>query len=85
MGVRIQVGLIQGDDVGVGTYLGQHLDLSLGRERIGSGQHERKSDMPPSFRIPGQVCLFARAFPDQMIDSVAPHEKRALGKSWLNR
>jgi len=71
---------MQGDDVGMGTYLAQHVDLALGRERIGSGQHNGKGDLPASFRIPRQVCLFTRAFPDQMIDPVTAGEIRALGK-----
>jgi hypothetical protein len=64
----------------MGTYLAQHVDLALGRERIGPRQHNGESDLPASFRIPRQVCLFTRTFPDQMIYAVAVSEKRALGK-----
>jgi hypothetical protein len=64
----------------MGTHLAQHLDLSLSRERIGSGQHNRKSDLPASSRIPGQVGPFTRAFPNQMLDPIAVGEKRAIGK-----
>ena len=79
-GVRIEVGLVQGDDVGMGTYLAQHVNLPLSRERIGSRQHNGQSDLPASLRIPGQIGLFTRAFPDQMFDAVAVGEKRAIRK-----
>ena len=71
---------MQGDDVGVGTYLTKHLDFSLSRERIGSGQHNGKRDLAVSFPIPSTVGLFTGALADQMIDAVAVGEKRALGK-----
>ena len=71
---------MQGDDVGMGTYLTQHVDLSLGGEGIGSGHHNGKSDLSASFRIPRQIRLFTRAPPDQMIDLVTPNEERAWRK-----
>jgi hypothetical protein len=71
---------MQGDDVGMGTYLSEHLDFSMSRERIGSGQHNGKRDLAASFQIPSTVGLFTRALSDQMIDAVPAGEKRALGK-----
>ena len=72
---------MQGDDVGMRTDPTQHLDFSMSRERIGSGQHYCKRDLAVSLQIPSTVGLLTRAFPDQMIDAVAAGEKRALGKS----
>ena len=43
---------MQGDDVGMGAYLAEHLDFSLSRERIGSGQHNGKRDLAASFPDP---------------------------------
>jgi hypothetical protein len=77
----IKVGLMQGDDVGMGTYLAQHVDLSLSGDGIGAGHHNGKSDLPASFRIPRQICLFTRALSDQMIDTVAASEERARGSA----
>jgi hypothetical protein len=71
---------MQGDDVRMGTYLSEHFNFSLSRERIGSGQHNGKRDLAASFQIPSTVGLFTRALPDQMIDAVPAGEKRALGK-----
>jgi hypothetical protein len=66
---------MKGDDVGMGTYLAQHVDLSLSGDRIGFGHHNGKSDLPTSVRIPSQICPFTRAWSDQMIDAVAAGEE----------
>src|SRR5450756_2439067 len=81
---RVQVGLMQGDDVGMGAHLAQHLNFSVSRERIGFGQHDGERDLAESFLIPSTVSLLTRALPDQIIDTVAAGEKRVFTKRNLH-
>src|SRR5215469_6254246 len=59
-GFSIKVGLMKGDDVGMGAYLAQHVDLSLGGKRISARPHNGKSNLSAGPRIPRQICPFTR-------------------------